>query len=440
MWKRWKELELYWKIIIGMFIGILWGITAVSFGWHELSRNWVEPWGTIFLNMLRLIAVPLVFVSLVKGMVSLTDLTRLSRIGIKTIGFYLASTVVAITIGLLIVNTTKPGEAFPDSTRAEMLEMHEEDISVRRALAEEVGEAGPLQFVVDIVPPNLVEAASDNRNILQIIFFAFLTGLAIALIPRERLSTVHNALSGVNEVIVRIVMMIMKFAPFGVIALMASLVVEFAGDDIAETLDMFASMGFYMLIATTGFLSMIFIVYPSVIMLFTPIRYRAFYKAIIPAQMIAFSTSSTAAALPVTMRQVEGELGVSKTISGFVLPVGVTFNMDGTAMYQAIAAVFIAQVIGIELTVAQQLTIVLTATLASIGTPSVPSAGIVMLVIILTAVGLPAEGLAIIMALDRPLDMVRTIVNITGDCVAASIIAKSEHELNYPPQNSHNLA
>ncbi len=440
MWKRWKKLELYWKIIIGMFAGILWGVVAVSFGWHEFSRDWVEPWGTIFLNMLRLIAVPLVFVSLVKGMVSLTDITKLSRIGLKTIGFYLVSTVVAITIGLLIVNATRPGEAFPESTRAEMQVVHEEDISLRRAVAEEVGEAGPLQFIVEIVPPNLVESASDNRNILQIIFFAFLTGLSMALIPRGKLDTVHNLLNGINDVIVRIVMMVMNFAPFGVVALMASLVVEFAGDDVTETLDMFASMGFYMLIATSGFLSMIFIVYPMVVMLITPIRYRAFYRAIIPAQMIAFSTSSTAAALPVTMRQVEGELGVSKTISGFVLPVGVTFNMDGTAMYQAIAAVFIAQVIGIDLTLAQQLTIVLTATLASIGTPSVPSAGIVMLVIILTAVGLPAEGLAIIMALDRPLDMIRTIVNITGDCVAASIIAKSENELSYPPIKKQNVS
>ncbi len=416
-----------------MAIGTLWGVIAITLDLHQFNQNWIEPWGTIFLNMLRLIAIPLLFVTLVKGMGGLSDLTKLSRIGAKTIGFFMISTVVAITIGLILVNTTTPGLAFPERTRAEMQKLHSEDVEARRAVADEVGEAGPLQFVVDIVPANLVDAASDNENILQIIFFAILFGLALALIPGEKVKTIQNVFDGLNEVVIKIVMMIMKFAPYGVLALMATLVVDFAGDDISETLNMFASMGFYMIIAITGFLTMTYIVYPAVVMLTTPIGYKKFFKTILPAKMIAFSTSSTAAALPVLLEEVENKLGVSKAISGFVLPVGVTFNMDGTAMYQGIAAVFIAQVIGIELTIAQQLTIVLTATLASIGTPSVPSAGIVMLVIVLNAVGLPIEALAMIMALDRPLDMVRTIVNIAGDAAAALIIGKTENELSYPP-------
>ncbi len=433
MWKRWKQLELYWKIIIGMLVGILWGITAISTGLHEFNQNWIEPWGTIFLNMLRLIAIPLIFVSLVKGMGSLTDISKLSRIGLKTIGFFMISTVVAITIGLIIVNIAKPGHAFPESTRAEMQEQYSQDIMVRQQVAEEVGEIGPLQMVVDIVPENLVEAASDNENILQVIFFALLFGLALALIPQDKVKTVQSIFDGLNEVVLKIVMLIMKFAPYGVVALMGTLVVEFAGDDVSETLGLFASLGFYILVTFLGFLVMIFLVYPVVMMLLTPIRYKDFYKAISPPQMIAFSTSSSAAALPISMEQVEVELGVSKTISSFVLPIGTTINMDGTSLYQAVAAVFIAQAFGFDLTVAQQLTIVVTAVLASIGTPGVPGGGVVMLVIILSSVGLPAEGLAMVLALDRPLDMMRTVVNVTGNCAAASIIAHSEKELNYPP-------
>ncbi len=433
MWKRWKQLELYWKIIIGMVIGIIWGLLAISFGWHEFNQDWIAPWGTIFLNMLRLIAIPLILVSLIKGMGSLTDISKLSRIGLKTIGFFMISTVVAITVGLIIVNVTKPGAAFPESTRAEMQEQYRADIEQRQAIAREVEETGPLQVLVEIVPSNIVDAASDNQNILQVIFFALLFGLAMALIGKEKVKTLHSAIDGLNEIVLKIVMLIMKFAPYGVIALMGTLVVEFAGDDVSETLNLFASLGFYILVTFVGFFIMIFVIYPLVLMALTPIRYKGFYKAISPAMMIAFSTSSSAAALPLKIEQCEKELGVSKTITGFVLPIGTTINMDGTSLYQAVAAVFIAQAFGFDLTIAQQMTIVVTATLASIGTPGVPGGGVVMLVIILTAVGLPAEGLAMVLALDRPLDMMRTVVNVTGNCAAASIIGNSENELSYPP-------
>jgi proton glutamate symport protein len=433
MWNKWKNLPLWGKIVAGMAAGIIWGLLAVIFGWHEFNESWIRPFGTIFLNMLKLIAVPLIFVSLVKGMAGLTDISKLSRIGLKTLGFFMASTVVAITIGLLIVNIMKPGHAFPEAKRAEMQADYAMSVEEKEMVARQVKESRPLDFLVEIVPENIMNAASDNRNILQIIFFAILFGLAVALISHERVKVVKEFFDGLNEVILKIVDLVMKFAPVGVFALLGSLVVEFTGDSIAESLDLFTSLGLYVVATVLGYLAMIFLVYPLILKLMTPVGYREFYKAISPAQMIAFSTSSSAASLPISMEVVERRLGVSKTISSFVLPIGTTINMDGTSLYQAVGAVFIAQAFGFDLTMAQQLTIVLTATLASIGTPGVPGGGVVMLVIILTSVGLPAEGLAMVLALDRPLDMLRTVVNVTGNCAASTIIAQNENELTYPP-------
>lgn len=433
MWKRWKDLPLWGKIVAGMVAGLVWGLLAVIFEWTVFNEQWIKPFGTIFLNMLKLVAVPLIFVSLVKGMASLTDISKLSRIGLKTLGFFMASTVVAITIGLLIVNIMKPGYAFPDSKRAEMQEQYANSVGEKESIAEQVKTGSPLDFLVDIVPENVINAASDNGNILQIIFFAILFGLAVALIPHEKVKVVKDLFDGLNEIVLKIVDLVMKIAPIGVFALLGTLVVEFTGDNLSESLDLFASLGLYILATVLGYLIMIFVIYPLIMQFITPIGYRAFYKAISPVQMIAFSTSSSAASLPISMEVVERDLGVSKTISSFVLPIGTTINMDGTSLYQAVGAVFIAQAFGFDLTMAQQLTIVLTATLASIGTPGVPGGGVVMLVIILTSVGLPAEGLAMVLALDRPLDMLRTVVNVTGNCAASTIIAKSENELAYPP-------
>jgi proton glutamate symport protein len=435
MWSKWKNLPLWGKIVAGMVAGIIWGLLAVMLDWTDFNDNWIRPWGTIFLNMLKLLAVPLIFVSLVKGMASLTDISKLSRIGFKTLGFFMASTVVAITIGLLIVNVMKPGHAFPESKRTEMQEQYAATVGEKESIAEQVKTSGPLDFLVGIVPENVIQAAGDNRNILQIIFFAILFGLAVALIPHEKVKIVKDFFDGLNEIVLKIVDLVMTIAPLGVFALLGTLVVDFTGDDVSESLDLFASLGLYIIATVIGYLIMIFVIYPIILKLLTPIGYRDFYKAISPAQMIAFSTSSSAASLPISMEIVERDLGVSKTISSFVLPIGTTVNMDGTSLYQAVGAVFIAQAFGFDLTMAQQLTIVLTATLASIGTPGVPGGGVVMLVIILTSVGLPAEGLALVLALDRPLDMLRTVVNVTGNCAASTIIAKSENELNYLPPN-----
>ncbi len=419
-----KRIPLWAKIFIGMGLGILWGLVSVWTGWETFTTDWVKPWGNIFLKLLKLIAVPLIFVSLVKGISSLTDITKLSRIGYKTIAIYLITTVFATSIGLLLVNIMKPGDVFPAEKQEQYREKFSGQIELRQESAREIEKQSPLFFFEDMIPDNIFLAAGDNSKMLQIIFFAVLFSIALVLVPGTKTEVVKDFFDGMNDVILKIVDMIMRFAPIGVFALMAALVVDYSGDA-----DIFTALGMYMITVTLGLFIMILLVYPLMIRLFARIRIPDFLRGILPAQLVAFTTSSSAATLPVTLKQVINELKVSKTIANFVLPVGVTINMDGTSCYQAIAAVFIAQVFGIELTISQQLIIVLTATLASIGSPGIPSGSIVMLIIVLNSVGLPVEGLALILGVDRPLDMLRTVVNITGDSTVSSIVARSEGEL-----------
>jgi Na+/H+-dicarboxylate symporter len=422
-----KKLPLWAKIILGMILGLAWGLIAVLTGLKEFTIDWIKPFGTIFLNLLKLIAVPLIFVSLVKGISSLSDISRLSRMGLKTVGIYLVSTIIATTIGLGLVNMLKPGDTFPQEKQVELQERYEVDIKEKEISAQKVKESSPLQFLVDIVPENIVDAASNNRNMLQVIFFAIIFAIAMVMIPAEKTKTLKDFIDGLNEVILKIVDFIMKFAPYGVFALLAALIVEFSGDA-----DLFAALGNYAAVVVLGLFTIILIVYPFFIRILAGVKYGDFFKAIFPAQMFAFTTSSSAATLPVTLRRTTQNLGVSESVADFVLPVGVTINMDGTSCYQAIAAVFIAQVFGLDLTLTQQLIIVLTATLSSIGTPGVPGGSIIMLVVVLSSVGLPAAGLGLILGIDRPLDMLRTVVNITGDSTVSTIVSKTEGDLNYP--------
>ena len=424
-----KNLALHWKIIIGMTLGVVFGLLAITIGWDKFTSDWIKPFGTIFINLLKLIAVPLVFASLIKGVASLSDISKLSRIGSKTIALYLTSTVVAVTIGLLIVNTIQPGKYFSEEKRIEFKEKFATKTEAKMEAAAQVSDQGPLQFMVDIVPQNFLNAATDNSNMLQVIFFAILFGMAMIMLPDEKTVYVKGFFDGVNDVILQIVDMIMRMAPFGVFALLASLMVDFSDGDIRNVLELFSALGLYSLAVIIGLLTMIFVVYPIILRLFTKMNYFDFFKGILPAQMLAFSTSSSAATLPVTMERCEDHLGVSEEISSFVLPLGATINMDGTSLYQAVAAVFIAQAFGIDLDLTQQLTIVLTATLASIGAAAVPGAGLVMLVIVLGAVGMDPEGVALIFAVDRILDMLRTVVNVTGDATVATVIASSEGQL-----------
>jgi len=418
-----RNLALHWKIIIGMFFGVVYGLVASSFGWVDFTNDWIKPWGVIFVSLLKLIAVPLVFASLIKGVASLSDISRLSRIGGKTIVIYLFSTVIAVSTGLLLVNIVNPGANF-DKSSIELTEKSQSVTERKIITAGDVNSEGPLQFVVDIVPTNILKASSDNSNMLQVIFFAILFGMAIVMLPGEKTVYVKGFFDGVNDIILQIVDLIMLTAPYGVFALLGGLVIDYGA-----SMNLFIALGKYSLTVIVGLLLMIVFLYPLILSLFTKLKYLDFFKAVSPAQMLAFSTSSSAATLPVTMERCEDHLGVSKEVSSFVLPLGATINMDGTSLYQAVAAVFIAQAFGIELDLSQQLTIVLTATLASIGAAAVPGAGMVMLVIVLGAINVPAEGLALIFGVDRILDMIRTVVNVTGDATVAAVVASTEGQL-----------
>ncbi len=418
-----KKIALHWQIIIGMILGVIYGVFASNMGYVDFTSNWIKPWGVIFVNLLKLIAVPLVLASLIKGVTSLSDISKLSRIGGKTIFFYLISTVIAVSIGLLLVNTVNPGIDF-DKDNITFTQDSQEGTSKKIIAAEVVKQESPLQFLIDIIPINIFEAASSNGNMLQVIFFAILFGISIVILPSEKTIYVRGFFDGVNDIILKIVDLVMLVSPYGVFALLGALIVDFGASS-----SLFIALAKYSFTVVFGLLLMIFCIYPLAIKIFTQVRYFYFFKAISPAQMLAFSTSSSAATLPVTMERCEDHLGVSKEISSFVLPLGATINMDGTSLYQAVAAVFIAQAFGIDLDFSQQLTIVLTATLASIGAAAVPGAGMVMLVIVLGAINVPVEGLALIFGVDRILDMLRTVVNVTGDATVSTVVAFSEGKL-----------
>ncbi len=422
-----KKLALHWQIILGMILGVIAGIIAVQFsGGKEFISDWVKPFGTIFINSLKLIAVPLIVASLIKGVSDLKDISKLSKMGGRTIGIYLLSTVFAVTTGLLAVNIIKPGKLVNPDTREALTADYATDASGKIALAEGQKDVGPLQALVDLVPSNIFEALSSNGNMLQVIFFVIFFGIGLILIEPEKAKPVKDFFDALNEVILKLIDLIMIAAPIGVFALLAALVAESPSPDIFKAL-----IG-YSLTVLLGLGILIFGLYPILIKVFTGKSPMFFFKGISPAQLLAFSTSSSAATLPVTMERVEEHLGVDREVTSFVLPIGATINMDGTSLYQAVAAVFIAQAYGLDLDLGTQLGIVATATLASIGTAAVPSAGMVMLVIILGQAGIPEAGLALIFAVDRPLDMCRTVANITGDSTVSMLVAKSLGKLGDP--------
>lgn len=466
-----KKLALHWKILIGMVLGIIWALLSSSLGWSAFTINWIDPFGTIFINLLKLIAVPLVLFSIISGVANIGDPASLGRMGGKTLLIYLVTTVMAISLGLLLVNTIKPGKLIDEQSRidnrisyeiwadsqghqikdginylqepafferakeiSELTHAELKDASVSDKLenATKQKETSPLQPLVDIVPDNFFYSLSNNGLMLQVIFFAIFFGVSLLFIPNEKSQPVLNIVDGINEVFLKMVDLVMQAAPFFVFALLAGVVSKMAGDDIGKVIEIFKGLGWYSLTVFIGLLLMIVIVYPAILKTFVKkIPYAGFFKAMGPAQTLAFSTSSSAATLPVTMECVEQNLGVDKKVSSFVLPIGATVNMDGTSLYQAVAVIFLAQLHMIDLTIGQQLTIVLTTTLASIGSAAVPSAGLVMLIIVLDSVGLNPAWIAIIFPVDRILDMFRTVVNVTGDATVCSIVADGENMLNY---------
>lgn len=424
--------KLHWQIITGLVLGLFYGIVAAWQGWGGFTRDWIAPFGTIFLNLLKLIAVPLILSSLITGVASLSDVNKLSRIGGKTIAIYLATTVVAVLIGLTLVNVMKPGRTVPPEMRERLQATYESAAARSTELAEQAVERGPLQPLVDMIPENLIGAASANANMLQVVFVAIFMGIGLLLIPREKARPVIEFFDSLNALVIKLVEMIMYVAPVGVFALLADTITSIAQDNLGQIVELLAALGYYCIAVVLGLAIHTFLTYPLILKLTSPMSPRFFFTGIAPAQLVAFSTSSSGATLPVTMECAEKNLGVSEEISSFVLPLGATINMDGTALYQAVAAVFIAQTLGLGLDLGAQITIVLTAVLASIGTAAVPSAGIVMLVIILESVNVPAAGIALILGVDRILDMLRTVTNVSGDLTMSVVIASSENALAMP--------
>jgi len=426
------KLKLHWQIIIGLILGLIYGLIAANNGWGPFTAAWIAPLGTIFINLLKLIAVPLVLSSLITGVASLSDLKKLSRIGGKTIAIYVGTTAVAVTIGLISVNIIQPGDRVPDQMKEKLQKTYEKDAIIKSGSAQNIKDRGPLQPVVDMVPNNFFSSASSNRNMLQVVFVAIFVGIGLIQIPKDKGKPVLDFFEGLNDVVIKLVDLIMLMAPIGVFALIAHTINKVAGDNPSQIMELLGALGYYMFAVIIGLIAHAAITYTGLLKTMTKMPLNVFYRGIAPAQLLAFSTSSSGATLPVTMECCEDELGVSEEVSSFVLPLGATINMDGTALYQAVAAVFIAQTLGMGLDLGAQLTIILTAVLASIGTAAVPGAGIIMLVIILEAVGIPSEGIALILGVDRILDMMRTVINITGDSSVAVIVASSEDQLNIP--------
>ena len=413
-----KKLALHWQIIFGMVFGVLFGLILLNFeGGKSFIINWIKPFGTIFINSLKLIAVPLILASLIKGISDLKDLSKLSSMGGITISTYIFTTLMAVSIGLIAVNLVKPGDYITEETREQLVGAYSTNANQKIEAANNQKNLGPLQPLVDIVPSNFLSAASNNRNMLQVIFFAILFGIAMILIPKKKSKPIKKFFDSLNDVILKIIDLIMIAAPYGVFALLAAIIVE------APSMDLFKALGLYSLTVLFG-LFLLICIYILIVNVFIGKNPSYFLKGISPAQLLAFSTSSSAATLPVTMDRVQEHLDVEEEVSSFVLPIGATINMDGTCLYQAVAAVFIAQAFGLDLSLSAQLGIVSTATLASIGSAAVPGAGMVMLIIVLSQAGIPEIGLALIFAVDRPLDMCRTVINVTGDATVSMFVNK----------------
>jgi Na+/H+-dicarboxylate symporter len=464
-----KKIALHFQILIGLILGTGWALLSAYMGWSSFTADWIAPWGDMFINSLKLVAVPLVLFSIMQGITSLSDTNSLGRLGLKTIAIYIGTTMTAITIGLVVVNLLKPGESVSEEQRiinrisyelwveatpgVEKLddldyshnsEYNEYLLDAKNQRKEQEGdetigkkavskqaeaEHGPLQMVVEMIPSNIFSSLT-NSSMLQIIFFAIFFGMVIVGLPYEKVETVIKLIHGANDIFIKMVDVIMMVAPYFVFALMAGKVSELAGDDPDAVIEIFKGLASYSGTVILGLGFLIFVLYPLVVKLVTrQIGYSDFFKAMGPAQLLAFSTSSSAATLPVTMECVSDNLGVKEEVSSFVLPIGATVNMDGTSLYQGVAVVFLAQFHMIDLSLGQQLTIILTATLASIGSAAIPSAGLIMMVVVLQSVGLNPAWIAIIFPVDRFLDMCRTVVNVTGDASVASIIAKSEGKL-----------
>ena len=412
-------MKLHWKILLGLSFGVLFGILMTFFSWgNHFVADFIKPFGTIFINLLKLMAVPIILASLVNGIANLSDLNELKSLGIRTILLFVVTTVFAVSVGVLLVNTIQPGNTISPELKESLIDIYADETSSKQEVASQQVDRGPLQFLVDIFPENIFDATTDNRRMLQVIFFAIMFGIGIIFIPEKKARPMREFFSSFNDIGMKLIDFIMIVAPYGVFALMATIVTE------APSLEFFGALGLY---ALTTVLGLIILIGTDTlwVTLFGKKSPWFFLRGIAPAQLVAFSTSSSAATLPITIKQAKNKLKVQDHIRSFVLPIGATVNMDGTCLYQGVSAIFIAQVFGIDLSLSAQLGIILTSTLASIGTAPVPSAGFITLVIVLAQAGIPEAGLALVIALDRPLNMCRTVKNITGDAAVSLVVENS---------------
>jgi Na+/H+-dicarboxylate symporter len=420
-------MQLYTKILIGMALGTVLGLVAnlLELAWLRDLFIAIEPIGTAFIRLITMVVVPLVAASLLLGTASLGDLRKLGRIGGKTVTYYLATTAIAVTIGLLVSNLVRPGARIDPETRDSLAAAFQEQAGRVVELAAE--RPSVVQTLLNMIPTNPIRAAAD-MDLLPLIVFTILFGAALTLVEEQRKQAVLRVAEGVNQAVMVLIDWIMKLAPYAVFALIAAVVARFG-------VDLLRSLVYYALAVAGGLLIHAAVTYGTVLRFLVKINPVTFLRRIIEAPLVAFSTSSSNATLPVTMEVAEEKLGISNSVTSFVCPLGATINMDGTALYQAVAVMFIAQIYGIPLTVGDQLTVVLTATLASIGAAGVPGAGIIILILVLNSVGLgghAAAGIALILGVDRILDMLRTAVNVTGDLTAASFVARTEGEALIP--------
>ena len=412
-----KKFPVYLQILAGMCAGIIVGMVALKMNGQQVITDWVKPWGQIFIRMLQLVAVPLVFVSLVKGVIDLTDISRLSKLGLKTIGLYFFTTVVAIMVGVSLALAVKPGQFYDAGTSGIMEESISQTVS---AVLEEQTEKAPLSFLFEVVPDNFFASIGDNRKMLQVIFFALLFGIAALTVGKKNVEPLLNLLNSIYAVILKMIGFVIKTAPYGVMALMAGLVIDTSGN-----ISLFGALAVYAVTVLTGLLFILFVFYPLLVHFFSKIPVKRYLKEMYPAQLVGFTTSSSAATMPVTMDIAKNKLKLPEEVCSFVIPIGTTINMDGTSCFQTISVIFIAQVLGLDLTLGQMLTIIFMTTVSSIGAPAIPGGSYVVLTMVLSSVGIPAHGLALILGVDRPLDMVRTSVNVTGDIALCAMISAS---------------
>jgi proton glutamate symport protein len=453
-----QRLALHWKILIGLALGVVVGVilnqawTAET--WRSLGVNDSKAYlagtasdqntgagagataarfvvdvcklvGDLFVRFLKFIGVPVVLFALIGAVAGLGDIRKIGRVGGKTVALFLTTGFLSVVIGVVVSNVIRPGGWVSPETRANLLASSADAGSRIGSAATTAHGLTPWKILTEIVPTNPFSALA-NGDMLQVVFMSVMIGMALSMIPRERAEVAIKFFDGMFEAVLILVRMVMHTAPFAVFCLVAPIVTGLG-------LEVLQALAAYCFAVVAGLAIVLFVLYPVVMLMFTKsgnkVGYRRFFRAMAPAQLLAFSSSSSSATLPVTLQCVKDRLGVEEEVAGFVCTLGTTVNMDGTALYQAVAATFLAQLYGIDLSLADQITLVLTATIISIGTPGVPGGSIVLLVIVLESIRIPTEGIAIILAVDRLLDMARTVINVSGDGMGAAVVGASEGQL-----------